>query len=121
MGISGLALARLLRRLQRPLAAGPDGAIDAGPRWADAEGRPVTVHGFRASFRTWAGDATGFPREVVEAALAHAVKDKVEAAYARGDLLERRRPLMAAWTDHAEGKAAAAGPVDTRARERAAG
>jgi integrase len=113
--LSNMALLVLLRRMQRPAAKAGSGRIpdgNAGPRWADAEGRPITPHGFRASFRTWAGNATGFPREVVEAALAHAVKDKVEAAYARGDLLERRRPLMQAWADHAGGRGGAR-PVDT--------
>ena len=56
-----------------------------------------TVHGFRSTFRDWAGDRTGFSREVAEAALAHAVKDAVEAAYRRGDALEKRRELMDAW------------------------
>jgi len=57
----------------------------------------VTVHGFRSSFRDWAGETTSFPREVIEAALAHQLKDKAEAAYARGDLLNKRRELMDAW------------------------
>ena len=56
-----------------------------------------TVHGFRSSFRDWAGDMTSFPREVAEAALAHAVGDATEAAYRRGDALEKRRKLMEAW------------------------
>lgn len=56
-----------------------------------------TVHGFRSSFRDWAGDATGFPREVAEAALAHAVGDGAERAYRRSDALEKRRKLMDAW------------------------
>jgi integrase len=58
----------------------------------------VTVHGFRSSFRDWCAECTGFPREVAEMALAHAVGDKVEAAYRRGDLFEKRRRLMADWT-----------------------
>lgn len=57
----------------------------------------ATVHGFRSSFRDWAGDATAFPREVAEAALAHAVGDATEAAYRRSDALEKRRKLMEAW------------------------
>lgn len=57
----------------------------------------VTVHGFRSSFRDWAAEQTAFPREVAEAALAHALGDKVEAAYRRSDLFERRRRLMEAW------------------------
>ncbi len=56
-----------------------------------------TVHGFRSSFRDWCAEATNFPREVCEEALAHTLASKVEAAYRRGDLFEKRRPLMAAW------------------------
>lgn len=57
----------------------------------------VTVHGFRSSFRDWAGECTAFPREIAEAALAHVVGDEVERAYRRGDALEKRRKLMDAW------------------------
>jgi len=57
----------------------------------------ITVHGFRSTFRDWAGETTGFPREVIEAALAHGIKDKAEAAYARSDLFDKRRALMEAW------------------------
>ena len=56
-----------------------------------------TVHGFRSSFRDWAAERTGFPAEVAEMALAHVVSDKVEAAYRRGDLFEKRRQLAEAW------------------------
>jgi integrase len=59
----------------------------------------TTIHGFRSSFRDWAGDCTNFPREVAEAALAHVVGDKAEQAYRRGTALERRRKLMTAWAD----------------------
>ena len=54
-------------------------------------------HGFRSSFRDWAAEETNHPREVVEAALAHAVANQTEAAYARSDLFERRRRLMDEW------------------------
>ena len=57
----------------------------------------LTAHGFRSSFRDWAAEHTDFPSEVVEMALAHMVGSKVEAAYRRGDLFEKRRRLMAAW------------------------
>jgi integrase len=57
----------------------------------------VTVHGFRSSFRDWAAECTNYPSHVVEMALAHAVADKVEAAYRRGDLLTKRRKLMDQW------------------------
>ncbi len=54
-------------------------------------------HGFRSSFRDWAAEETDHPREVIKAALAHVVQNKVEAAYARSDLFERRRRLMDDW------------------------
>lgn len=57
----------------------------------------ITVHGFRSTFRDWAGASTTHPREVIEHALAHQLKDKAEAAYARSDLLEKRRRLMEDW------------------------
>lgn len=57
----------------------------------------LTGHGFRSTFRDWAAERTAFPREVAEAALAHVVGDKVEAAYRRGDLFGKRRKLMEAW------------------------
>lgn len=68
-------------------------------------GRGETVHGFRSTFRDWAAEKTRFPREVAEAALAHALGDKVEAAYRRGDLFEKRRALMAAWAAFCMSKA----------------
>lgn len=61
----------------------------------------ITVHGFRSTFRDWAGETTGFAREVIEAALAHGIKDKSEAAYARSDLFDKRRMLMEAWAKQA--------------------
>ncbi len=61
----------------------------------------LTVHGFRSSFRMWAAETTAYPREVAEAALAHAKEDKTEAAYQRSDLFERRRKLMAEWSTFA--------------------
>lgn len=63
-------------------------------------GVDVTAHGFRSSFRDWAGDCTTYPREVIEAALAHLVGDKAEQAYRRGDALEKRRALMLSWEQY---------------------
>jgi integrase len=60
--------------------------------WAD-----VTTHGFRSCFRDWVAEATNYPRELAEKALAHTLSDKVEAAYQRGDMFERRRALMNGW------------------------
>jgi integrase len=60
----------------------------------------VTVHGFRSTFRDWVAEQTTFPGEVAEMALAHAVSDKTEAAYRRGDMFEKRRQLMNAWAEY---------------------
>jgi integrase len=57
----------------------------------------LTAHGFRSTFRDWAAERTNFPREVVEMALAHTIENKVEAAYRRGDLFQKRAQLMEAW------------------------
>jgi integrase len=65
-------------------------------------GESVTVHGFRSSFRDWAGNETHFPRELAEAAVAHVVGDKAEQAYRRSDALEKRRALMDAWAAYCE-------------------
>ncbi|WP_010685528.1 phage integrase central domain-containing protein [Methylobacterium mesophilicum] len=77
--LSNMAMLTLLRRMERP---------------------DLTVHGFRSSFRDWASETTDFPSEVVEMALAHTVESKVERAYRRGDLFEKRRDLMGAWSTH---------------------
>jgi integrase len=60
----------------------------------------ITVHGFRSSFRDWAAEKTDYPRDMAEMALAHTVGDKVEAAYRRGDMLEKRRQMMTDWATH---------------------
>ncbi len=75
--LSNMALLQLLRRLERP---------------------DLTAHGFRSTFRDWARETTDYPREVAEAALAHTIRDKTEAAYARGDLFEKRRIMMEHWS-----------------------
>ena len=67
-------------------------------RYLKDMGRNETVHGFRSTFRDWAAERTNFPNIVAEKALAHAVGDKVEAAYRRGDLFEKRRALMEQWS-----------------------
>jgi integrase len=77
--------------------------------------RDTTTHGFRSSFRDWAGEATNFPREVCEAALAHATGDRVERAYRRADALEKRRKLMEAWASYC-GRPAPAGATVTPLR-----
>jgi integrase len=64
----------------------------------------LTVHGFRSSFRDWCAEATSYPRELAEAALAHVLADKVEAAYRRGDMLAKRAALMEDWATFCEGR-----------------
>lgn len=76
---SNMAMAMLLRRMGRG---------------------DITTHGFRSTFRDWAGDASSFPRELVEQALAHTISNKAERAYRRGTAVERRRELMEAWAGH---------------------
>jgi integrase len=75
----------------------------------------LTAHGFRSTFKDWATERTNFPSEAAELALAHTVPDKVEAAYRRGDLFERRRRMMQAWADFC---AKAPGEVITMAASR---
>jgi integrase len=70
----------------------------------------ITVHGFRSTFRDWASERTNYPRDVAEMALAHAIGDKVEAAYRRGDLFEKRRRMMREWGKFS-GKVLTAGTV----------
>lgn len=89
--LSTNAMLAALDRLKKP----------DGKPWGDV----ITVHGFRSTFKDWAADCTAFPREVAEAALAHVVADKTEAAYRRGDALEKRRRLMQAWADYADKEA----------------
>jgi integrase len=57
----------------------------------------LTAHGFRSTFRDWAAESTSYAREIAEAALAHVLSDKTEAAYQRGDFIEKRARLMADW------------------------
>ena len=80
----------------------------------------LTTHGFRSTFRDWVAEQTNFPREVAEAALAHVVGDKVEAAYRRGDLFEKRRSLMDQWTAYSSENAVRTDLVNQKARVRTA-
>ena len=74
-------------------------------------GIAAVPHGFRSSFRDWAAEQTNTPREVVEAALAHTVRNPTEAAYARSDLFERRRRLMNEWAAYLGGERLQVGPA----------
>jgi integrase len=85
------------QRTGRPLSVM---ALEMVLRRMDA--KHTTVHGFRSSFRDWAGNETHFPRELAEHALAHVIGDKAEQAYRRSDALSRRREMMDAWAGHCE-------------------
>ena len=74
-------------------------AANAMRRQLLALGYAVSVHGFRATFKTWAGETTSFPREVIEMCLAHQVGNAVEQAYQRGDLFAKRSKVHQAWAD----------------------
>lgn len=93
--ISEAAMSSVLHRMRK-----------AGAVLNDRDGRPAVVHGFRASFSTWANAATNHAHDLIEFALAHAVSDKVRSAYLRDDMLEKRRGLMADWATHCAGGAA---------------
>lgn len=106
---SDAALLAVVRRMDA-------GAIKAGGvGWRDERGEKITPHGFRSAFRDWCGD-TGQPREIAEAALAHAMGSATERAYARSDLFERRRLLMQAWAEACAGAAADAKVISLPAR-----
>jgi integrase len=102
--LSSAAMAAVIKRMGRERAK-------AGlPHYTDPKqnGRIVTVHGFRSTFRDWVSECTAFAKEVAEQALAHGIKDETEAAYRRGDLLAKRARLMAAWAKFLAKPAAAA-------------
>ena len=81
-----------------PMRSGRSIAASTLPKMLKYHGIAAVAHGFRSSFRDWAAEKTDHPREVIEAALAHVVPNKVEAAYTRSDLFERRRLLMEDWS-----------------------
>ena len=75
------------------------------------EGNGYTVHGFRSAFSDWARDRTGYARDVIEMALAHTIKDKSEAAYRRGDAIDKRRRLMNEWARYCQSPVATSAEV----------
>ena len=91
------------RDLVFPMRSGRPIAASTLPKMLRQHGIEAVAHGFRSSFRDWAAEKTNHPREVIEAALAHTVQNKVEAAYARSDLFERRRRLMNDWSAYLDG------------------
>jgi integrase len=87
--LSDMSLTAVLRRM--------NGETEK-PQWVDSNANPITVHGFRSTFRMWAAENTNFPREVAEHALAHQLPDAVERAYQRGTQLAKRKELMDDWS-----------------------
>ncbi len=85
--LSNMAMENVLRRMKR---------------------KPITVHGFRSTFRTWAAEVTSFPHDICERALAHSVQNKVESAYQHSDMLAKRREVMQSWADYAATQSKAA-------------
>jgi integrase len=87
---------------------------DAFLRLLDRMGVPVTAHGFRATFKTWAGERTGFAREIVEACLTHTISDELERAYRRGSFFDKRARLMAEWAAFCASPGAGAAVIPLR-------
>ena len=95
--LSNMAFLTLLKRMNAMLK-GEKPDQDSKPRWHDpASGRPITAHGFRATFKTWAEEVATSPHAAIEHAMGHKVGGKVERAYTRTTLLDMRRKLMDAW------------------------
>lgn len=87
--VSDMTLTAVIRRMNEG---------EAGAKWVDQKnGEQIVPHGFRSTFRDWAAEVTHYPNEVVEMALAHSIDNKVEAAYRRGDMFEKRRAIMEDW------------------------
>lgn len=103
-GLSTAAMAELLKGFDLP---------------SDTPGRQPVVHGFRSTFRDWAAEQTSYPNEMLEMALAHTVSDKTEAAYRRGDLMEKRRRLMSDWAAYCASPAKSAASNITPIRAQA--
>lgn len=93
--LSNASMAAVLKRMNKAREA------NKLSRWIDpTSGRDAVPHGFRSTFRDWAGETTAYPKEVIEHAISHQLKDKAEAAYARGTLFNKRRRLMGEWAKY---------------------
>ncbi len=100
--LSDMSLSAVMRRMQEAeVKAGRAGWLDR------RSGRPAVPHGLRSTFRDWTAELTEYPRDMAEIALAHNVGSEVERAYRRGDMIERRRGMMAAWGRFLRGEAGA--------------
>ena len=97
--MSDMTLSATMRRLHAAeLAEGKEGFLDRVSK------RPAVPHGLRSTFRDWVAERTNYPGDMAEVALAHRISSAVEASYRRGDMVEKRRTMMAAWADYLTGK-----------------
>jgi integrase len=97
--LSDMTLSAAMKRMhEAEIAAGGAGFIDRTSK------RPAVPHGLRSTFRDWVAERTGFPGDMAEVALAHRISNAVEASYRRGDMIEKRRRMMADWADFIAGK-----------------
>ena len=102
--LSDMTLSATMKRIHEAAKAQAGGGDDAG--YLDARNkRPAVPHGLRSTFRDWAAEKTQYPGDMAEAALAHRISSAVEAAYRRGDMIEKRRRMMADWADYLGGLA----------------
>jgi integrase len=104
-----MTLSATMRRIHESAvkAGGDESAGFLDPRTK----RPAVPHGLRSTFRDWVAERTTFPGDMAEVALAHRIANAVEAAYRRGDMVEKRRGMMQAWADFAAGHSAPAGSI----------
>ena len=104
--LSDMTLSATMKRMhEADLAADGPGYLDRASK------RPAVPHGLRSTFRDWVAERTHFPGDMAEIALAHKVASAVEASYRRGDMIEKRRTMMAAWADYLTGKSKAGNVV----------
>jgi integrase len=96
--LSDMTLSKAMRSLhEATLAVDKIGFVDR------VNSRPAVPHGLRSTFRDWVAEKTNFPADMAEVALAHRISSAVEAAYRRGDMIEKRRTMMDAWSDFLNG------------------
>jgi integrase len=104
--LSDMALSMLMKRQhQAAVVAGSEGYLDRVSK------RPAVPHGLRSTFRDWVAEKTQYPGDMAEVALAHRITSAVEAAYRRGDMIEKRRRMMADWAKFLSGESQARGAV----------
>lgn len=113
--LSDMTLSATMRRMhQAEIDAGQVGYLDRVSK------RPAVPHGLRSTFRDWVAEKTNFPGDLAEVALAHRISNSVEAAYRRGDMIEKRRAMMAAWASFLVGETIADNVINLNATARAA-